>query len=160
MTDLIQTILGIVTFLVLLGVGYFAGTYIEKKHFREIQERERALLWLPAVAMKNVTLDHEIVDSKLVCGSVVISVDYFKRFLAKLRNFFGGEIKSYSSLLDRARREALLRMKEQATDCDIIVNVRLETSTIGAGETSQSKNPLSCVELYAYGTALKVRREP
>ena len=44
----------------------------------------------------------------------MVSVDYFKRFLAGLRMIFGGRVSSYESLLDRARREALLRMRLQA----------------------------------------------
>jgi len=154
-----EGLFSLVTFLVLLAVGYFAGVTIEKKHFRELQERERKLLHLPCVAMKQIEADCDIEYARLVIGSVVISVDYFKFFLAALRNIFGGEVKAYSPLMDRARREALLRMKEQVTDADIIINVRLETSRIGGGETGGEKNPLTCVEVYAYGTAIKVRRE-
>ena len=58
-------------------------------------------------------------------------IDYFKRFLAGLRNIFGGTVRSYESLIDRARREAVLRMKEMAGDASVIVNVRIETSNIG-----------------------------
>lgn len=154
-----DTILGILTFLVLLAVGYFAGVTIEKKHFRELVERERKLLHIPVVAMKTVDLDCDVESARFVCGNVVISVDYFKRFLAKLRNLIGGEIKSYSPLMDRARREALMRMKEQAPDADVILNVRFETCSIGGGETSSDKNPLTCVEIFAYGTAIKLRRQ-
>lgn len=40
-------------------------------------------------------------------GSVVISVDYFKRIVASLRIFFGGNIRAYETLVDRALRESL-----------------------------------------------------
>ncbi|MGQ0547496.1 MAG: YbjQ family protein, partial [Betaproteobacteria bacterium] len=52
--------------------------------------------------------------SRLVAGSVVIADDYFKSLLAGLYSFFGGPVRSYESLLDRARREAVLRMKAEA----------------------------------------------
>ena len=154
-----EALLGLVTFAVLLAVGYFAGVSIEKKHFRELVEREKKLLHIPAVAMKTVEVDCDVESARFVYGNVVISVDYFKQFLAKLRNLVGGEIRSYSPLLDRARREALLRMKEQAPDADVILNVRFETCSIGAGETGTEKNPLTCVEFFAYGTAIKLRRQ-
>ena len=64
---------------------------------------------------------------------------------------FGGKVKSYESLIDRARREALLRMKEEAPDASMIINVRIETSTIG--KTSRNKT-VGCLEAVAYGTAL------
>ena len=44
-------------------------------------------------------------DQALVHGNVVVSVDYFKRFVAALRNLFGGSVTSYETLIDRARRE-------------------------------------------------------
>ena len=84
-------------------------------------------------------------------GNVVISVDYFKRFVAGLRNLVGGRITTYETLLDRARREAILRMKEQAHGLGgyIVFNVKLETASISKGR----KNTVGSVEVLAYGTA-------
>jgi uncharacterized protein YbjQ (UPF0145 family) len=64
---------------------------------------------------------------------------------------FGGELRAYCSLLDRARREAILRMKAQYPDADLIVNLRIETSSISKG----AKNTIGSTEIFAYGTALK-----
>ena len=99
-------------FLTLIAIGYVVGTLVEKRHYRSIYDREKKLLYLPVVTMKTVTHPYnKIASAELVCGSAVISIDYFKRFLASLRNIFGGTVKSYESLIDRARREALIRMK-------------------------------------------------
>jgi uncharacterized protein YbjQ (UPF0145 family) len=94
----------------------------------------------------------------MVMGSVVISIDYFKRLLAILRNIFGGRVTSYETLVDRARREAVLRLKAAARrkGCDIVVNLRLETSTIG--QSANNRNSVGCVEVLAYGTAIALRR--
>ena len=106
--------------------------------------------------MENVGYtDDQIEFATLVSGSAVISIDYFKRLLASLRNIFGGTIKSYESLLDRARREALLRMRESAPDAGVIVNVRIETASIGR---RANKKGVGCVEAIAYGTALMLRK--
>ncbi len=122
----------LIIFLILIAVGYIAGTLAEKRHYRSIRKRETAFLNLPAVTMKGVDYPAEKVRSaQMVYGSAVISIDYFKRMLAGLRNIFGGTVKSYETLIDRARREALLRMKEMAGSATVIVNVRIETSTIG-----------------------------
>jgi uncharacterized protein YbjQ (UPF0145 family) len=85
-------------------------------------------------------------------GSTVISVDYFKRFIAALRNFFGGRVTSYESLLDRARRESLLRMKAEAAalNAESVFNVKYETASISKG----AKNAIGSIEVLAYGTAL------
>jgi len=55
------------------------------------------------------------------------------------------------SLLDRGRREAILRMKEQFPDADLIVNFRMATSSISKGR----KNAIGSTEVHAYGTAIK-----
>jgi uncharacterized protein YbjQ (UPF0145 family) len=136
----------------LIVLGYVAGTIVEKRHYRSIARREADFINLPAITMKSHGYRAERIKSAdMVYGSAVISIDYFKRFLASLRNIFGGTIKSYETLIDRARREALLRMKEMAGDASLIVNVRVETSTIGR---NASKKGVGCVEVLAYGTAL------
>ena len=142
----------LIFFLVLVMLGYLAGTFAEKRHYKSIQTREHQLLNLPAVTLKELALDQQcrVKQIVLVTGCTVISVDYFKRFAAGLRDFFGGNVVSYESLLDRARREAILRMKAQAKGADIILNTRLETSSINQG----AKNTVICVEVLAYGTAI------
>jgi uncharacterized protein YbjQ (UPF0145 family) len=66
----------------------------------------------------------------------------------------GGRLTSYESLLDRARREAILRMKESAilSGGKIIVNVRIETTSIS--KHSNSLYSIGSVEVVAYGTAV------
>lgn len=94
-------------------------------------------------------------SATMVTGSIVVSLDYFKRVIAGLRGLVGGRIKTYEPLLERARREAVLRMIESARDdgYDAIFNVRLETSRLanarGNGEGTAG------VEMLAYGTAVK-----
>ena len=109
-----ENYLDLIIFLVLLALGYGFGRYAEKRHYRSIIQREKALNRIPAIAMRTPTDVVTAQQTQLVMGSVVLSVDYFKRFLSSLRNLVGGRVKSYESLLDRARREAVLRMKEQA----------------------------------------------
>ncbi len=139
-------------FISLLALGYFAGSWAERRHYTSIENREAALLQVPIVSGRNSYDQEQIAHGIMVQGSAVISVDYFKRILAALRNIFGGTIRSYETLIDRARREAILRMKESAPEgTSIIVNVRVETSTIGK---NTHKKSVGCVEALAYGTAL------
>lgn len=141
----------------LLAVGYVVGTIAERRHYSSIQRREAELVAIPVTTDKGLPCEpHEVEAVALVSGSAVISVDYFKRFLAWLRNIFGGRVKAYETLLDRARREALLRMREQTRDADAIVNVRVQTSSISK---ASRKNSVNCVEAVAYGTALRLRKE-
>ena len=142
----------LIVFLVLLALGYGFGRYAELKHYKSIIQREKEFQDLPVVATKFPPLGKPFSDVELVSGSVVISIDYFKSFIAGLRNLVGGRVTAYESLLDRARREAILRMKEEARTFGghIIFNVKLETSSIHKGR----KNGIGAVEVLAYGTVL------
>ncbi|MBW9257007.1 MAG: YbjQ family protein [Candidatus Thiodiazotropha sp. (ex. Lucinisca nassula)] len=140
----------------LLALGYGFGSYAESRHYKSIIARENRLRHIPAVTSRFPPMNNNSRDAQLVSGSVVISVDYFKRFIAALRNLVGGRVTSYESLVDRARREAILRMKAQAEqhNADIVFNVKLETSSIHKGRG----NSIGSVEVLAYGTALKTQQ--
>jgi len=148
----------LIIFLFLSGLGYTAGSIAERRHYRSIHQREAEMVRLPAVTLKNPYPEEALRGGVMVMGSVVVSIDYFKRLLAILRNIFGGRVTSYETLVDRARREAVLRLKEAAQQkgCDMVVNLRLETSTIG--QSANSRNSVGCVEVLAYGTAIALRR--
>lgn len=138
--------------LVLLVLGYTAGTIAEKRHYRSILRREAEFNDLIMIVCKTLPESAAAPKTRLVLGSVVISIDYFKKFVAGLRMLFGGRIHTYESLLDRGRREALLRMQESAKKlgADMIFNVRFETSSISKG----ARKSVGSVEVLAYGTAI------
>lgn len=145
--------INLIIFLTLLVLGYVFGRRAEKKHFESIIEREGEYRDLLAFSERFPPPDMSVSESKLVGGTVVISIDYFKRLAAGLRNIFGGRVTAYESLIERARREAILRMKEDAMamGAHMIINVKLETSSITKGSGDQ----VGAVEVYAYGTALR-----
>ena len=147
----------LVVCIILVLLGLIAGSTAEKRHYRSIKAREAALLRLPAVTIERcVNPQAEIEKAELVTGSVVISLDYFKRILAGLRNIVGGRVKSYETLLERGRREALLRMKKSAADANMILNVRLETSS--SGQNADQRKSIGRIEVLAYGTAVYLKR--
>jgi uncharacterized protein YbjQ (UPF0145 family) len=136
---------------VLLAAGYLVGRRVDRLHYRSIAERERTWLPVPAVTAKTLHDPRPVAESRLVVGSVVVSVDFYKRFLMGIRTLIGGESVSYATLIDRARREALLRMKESCPGADLFLNCRLETVTIFKGV----RGTTGSVEVVAYGTAVR-----
>ena len=146
----------LIIFFVLLSLGYVFGKYAEKSHYASINAREKLFLALPTTTSKYpIGTPPPITNSEMVSGSVVISVDYFKRMLAALRNIFGGTVQSYETLLDRARREAILRMKESCPQATQLINLRIETSSIFKG----AKKQVGSVEVLAYGTAIYCQKQ-
>lgn len=137
---------------VLFVVAGFVGAMIERRHFASLRAREAATRHLPAVSLRQPEPGRPVAEVRFVTASVVVSHDNFKRFLAQLRKIFGGRLRSYESLLDRARREALLRLKEQCPDAHIVLNLRLETSNIAS---LQGKKGIGAIEILAFGTAVR-----
>jgi uncharacterized protein YbjQ (UPF0145 family) len=136
--------------LALLLLGYGAGRWQERRHFRSIRLREEALRHIVALNTRYVPEGVAATGAQLVTGGVVVSSDYFKTFVAGFRAFFGGRFRGYETLLERARREALLRLKEdaQAAGATLVIGVRFQSTTI-AGSSTPS------VEVLAFGTALR-----
>jgi uncharacterized protein YbjQ (UPF0145 family) len=147
MTDLI-------IFLALLATGYTVGRIAERRHYRSILAREKEMANVLVFTNRFPPLTQQA-SQALVTGSVVISEDYFKRVVSGLQSLLGGRLRAYESLLDRARREAVLRMKQEARDkgARMIINVKFQTFSI------PGRNPRSfgAVEVMAYGTALTPR---
>lgn len=143
--------------LFLAALGLVAGTILERRHFASIRRREARFADYPAVPARSWDRSRAVVESRLVSASVVVSADYFKRILASFRNLFGGNVRSYETLLDRARREAILRLKEQAPNGHLILNLRLATSNISSSQ--QGTAGLAAVEVLAVGTAVRYADE-
>jgi len=141
--------------ILILVVAYLTGSWIEKKHFKNIREREAKVHGFPVVSFNTMPDDWNVNGSHMVSGSIVISLDYFKRVIAGLKGLVGGRIKTYEPLLDRARREAILRMTEEAQQqgYDAVFNVRLETSRLA--NARRDGKGVAGVEMLAFGTAVK-----
>ena len=142
----------LIIFLTLLALGFFIGQHREKNHYKSIISREEKLSSLPAISTRHLPDDFHPCDTQLVAGNVVISIDYFKKFVAGLRIIIGGKVSTFETLVERARREALLRMKQEAAElgADCVFNIKMETSSISKGQG----DTVGSVEVLAYGTAI------
>lgn len=142
-------------FIVLFVVGWFFGRRNEQAHLQELATSEKVLglIILSSERFYEPQLARET-QGDLVIGSVVIAQDYFKMIIARLLSLVGKNLTTYETLLDRARREALVRMKLQAQyqGYNQIYGVRLEVSNINQMG--------SMVEAIAYGTAVHTINNP
>ena len=109
------------------------------------------LLWLylrsvVAITTRFVPEGVTAQGATLVSGGVVVSSDYFKTFVAGFRNLVGGRFRGFESLLERARREAILRMKQQAREhgSSLVIGVRIHTTRVAGSQTPS-------VEVIAFG---------
>jgi uncharacterized protein YbjQ (UPF0145 family) len=85
----------------------------------------------------------------LVSGSTIRAKHVGRDLMAGLKNLVGGELKGYTQLLHESRQQAIDRMIEQSRQlgANAIINVRFSTSSVAQG----------AAELYAYGTAVRIK---
>jgi uncharacterized protein YbjQ (UPF0145 family) len=147
--------INLLPFIVLICLGLFVGRYREKAHFRDLDTREADVSGMLITEIRTFP-GGCAADSTptLLVAEVTIATDYLKNFLASLRNIFGGEVRSYRTLMERARREAMLRVVEEAREkgYDAVCNMRLETADIG-GATTRRK--VAMCSVIASGTAYR-----
>ncbi len=96
--------------------------------------------------------DYEIIETiGMVKGNTIRARHVGKDILAGLRNLVGGEISEYTKMLAESREQSIDRMIEDAKEkgADGIVCVRFTTSAVMQGSA----------ELFAYGTAVKLRKK-
>ena len=141
-------------FLFLLTLGWLAGWASENRHLRNLENRESQNAGFLITQLKSYpALAPAGPPPELVVGEVVIATDYLKSFLANLRRLFGGEVRSYHSLLARARREATQKCVEHARALghNAICNLRIENADVG-GNTAAKKGAVM-VAILATATA-------
>lgn len=150
---LIDLFIPVITVVVLLGLGFTVGRGRERRHFADLDRREAQHSSFLLTDLKTIPPGLDPHAGTLVMGATVIASDYLKTFLSSYRMIFGGEMKSYSRMIERARREARLRMVEDARrkGAIAVINVRYETSPV-SGTTGRNAAPMS--EVLCYGTAL------
>lgn len=138
-----------IIFIGLFFVGWIFGRLNEGDHIKYLDVAEKELghivvsserFYQPKIAAET--------QGVLVMGSVVIAQDFFKMIIARVLSLFGKNLITYETLLERARREAVLRMKLEAQflGYNQVYGLRLEVTSINITG--------SMVEAIAYGTAV------
>lgn len=154
--NLIKILVGFVITAFLVVLGWLAGSRAEKRHYENLRKREQAIGDMLLTDLKTFPMGCEpTLHAMIVTGEVVIASDYLKNLLAKFKLFFGGELRSYHSLMNRARREAILRMLEQAHrhGYNAVGNLRITMVDVSGGT---SKKGMGMVEALASGTAYRL----
>ena len=139
-----------------LFVGWLAGHRSETKHERSLAAREGALKDIETTDLRNPPgFAGAEGPCSLVSGEAVVASDTFKTWVFGLKNIVGGESKTFTRLFDRARREALLRMKERARElgCNAVCNVRFDSADIGGNAAGAKKKGSNMAVALVSGTA-------
>jgi len=143
----------LISLIIILLIVYVIGSCIEKRHYKKIKQREIALIKKPIInyGAKVFHTKRPVKKIELVTGEAVISGDYFKNFVSGLKNLLGGRLTPFESIMDRGRREALLRMREKAKNANIILNARIEYCMLN---NTYMHGQIPMCAIIAYGTAV------
>ncbi len=135
------------------------GVWIERIHFRALEREERELSDMTVSDLKTLPTNWKVTKTFFVCENVVVSNDYLKRLFWTFRKIVGGRSNGFTRLVERARREATIRMMRRAREfgANVVWNVRFETTIVytnssGGGDGRNGAG----VEVFAYGTAFRV----
>jgi uncharacterized protein YbjQ (UPF0145 family) len=95
---------------------------------------------------------HRVVETKgEVFGLIVRTRSLPMNIVAGIRSLFGGEVRVYTDLLERAREQAIERLAERARElgANAVLSMRFDATAMAATMT----------EIVAYGTAAVVEPE-
>ena len=89
----------------------------------------------------------EIEALGVVKGTIVQTKNLGKDFMSGMKSLVGGELNSYTEMLNEARQVATKRMVDEATvlGADAVINIRYESASLMQG----------AAEVMVYGTAVK-----
>lgn len=92
-------------------------------------------------------MNYEVLGA--VSGSTIQSKNFVSDFGQGLKSIVGGELKSYTAMMEKARNQATQRMVDEAVrmGADAIIGLRYTTSAIMA----------QAAEVLVYGTAIKYK---
>jgi uncharacterized protein YbjQ (UPF0145 family) len=140
----------------MLGLAFFAGNRIARRHETLMAKRQQALgnIQISDTAVY-LNPDLSAPTPMMLHSEVTLGIDHFRGFLGNLKNIFGGEVKSYQATLDRARREAILQIQEQAAahGHNAVANLRIAYVDVSGNATMTKK--ASMVTIQASGTGYR-----
>ena len=143
-----------------LPVFYLVGKHLEDTHLSDLEARERALAHMLVTDLRAFPMmDAQPKPPVMVTGEAVLAADAFKSWLLSWRSLFGGEAKSFRKLMDRSRREALMRLLEEAhrQGYNAVCNVRYDSADLTGVVSAQSKNAGKKVAILASATAYQAQ---
>ena len=125
------------------------------RHEQELLRRERTGGDLPLL-LAGAAPDAGLTAPCLVCGSVALSHAAVRSLPVVFRQLIGGRVPVLEAMVRRARREAILRLREAAreVDAEVVANVRFEAHRL-RGVPLFFGGALMAIEVVAFGTALR-----
>ena len=146
--------------LFMLAFAWAMGAWIRNRHEADLAQRELAVAH---ILVHNTGRLQDAVTgpqpSVMITSEVTLGVDHFRGFLGQWKSLFGGQVRSYQMVLDRARREVVMRILEQtnAMGYNALANLRIDFADISG--SALARRTAADISVLASGTAYYVANE-
>jgi uncharacterized protein YbjQ (UPF0145 family) len=151
----------LVMILVVLYIPFnlICAVIIEREHLQALDKAEQEFSDIIVSDLKNLPPNWTVKSSVFLSDDVCLANDSIKSLFWTFRTLFGGESKSFTRLMDRARREATLRLlrKARMSGMNAVWNIRYETSVIRLGFGSADNGKFAGVEIFVYATCFDIQ---
>lgn len=157
----------LIIFLLLFGVplliAWIAGLLVTRAHEADLARRFTGLGQVNVHDLKCLldadprARDDHTPPATLITAEATLGVDHCRGWFGQLKSLLGGQVASYDRVLDRARREVLMRLRERAVErgYNAIANVRIEFADISGSQAYRRK--MAMVSILAAATAYRMR---
>ncbi|MCH2174973.1 MAG: YbjQ family protein [Lentisphaeria bacterium] len=134
-----------------LVAGFIVNRVISNLHLKKLNARESRLKHIMVSQQRHTPSNLLIESGMIVTSEVVLSVGYFRSWIAGWIQLVGGNISGYEDVMQRARREAIVRVMEQAhqANAPFVWNLRIEAVDL------YLKKGGRCLAVIVTGTAMK-----
>ncbi len=138
----------------MLAFAWAMGVWVTRRHEADLAQRELAVAHIlihNSGRLQDATTGPH--PPMMITSEVTLGVDHFRGFLGQWKSLFGGQVRSYQMVLDRARREVVMRMLEQANEMGYtaLANLRIDFADISGSALTRRK--AADISVLATGTA-------
>lgn len=136
----------------------FSGTKVERMHEEANQRRDSLRDRMGREILNSIDGGYrtDVSSAGLVHANGVFGPSHWHLMIGFVNNLIGGSVTVFQQVISAGRAEVMQRLREQAEEdgWDEVINVRIDTASM-TPQSSNSRNTVRGVEIYAYGTGIK-----
>ena len=136
----------------------FSGTKVERMHEEANQRRDSLRDKMGREILNSIDGGYrtDVSSAGLVHANGVFGPSHWHLMIGFVNNLIGGSVTVFQQVISAGRAEVMQRLREQAEEdgWDEVINVRIDTASM-TPQSSNSRNTVRGVEIYAYGTGIK-----
>ena len=136
----------------------FSGKKVERMHEEANQRRNSLRNRMGREILSSIDGGYRtsVSNAGLVHANGVFGPSHWHLMIGFFNNLIGGSVTVFQQVISAGRAEVMQRLREQAEaeGWDEVINVRIDTASM-TPQSSNSRNTVRGVEIYAYGTGIK-----